>query len=69
MSQLFTSGGPSIGASVSASVLPVNIQGLFLLGLIFSPRDSQESFLASQIKGIGSSVLRLFLLPNSHICI
>ena len=32
MSQLFTSGGQSIGASASASVLPVNIQGLFPLG-------------------------------------
>jgi len=31
MSQLFTSGGQSIGASASASVLPVNIQGLFPL--------------------------------------
>ena len=31
MSQLFTSGGQSIGAS--ASVLPMNIQGWFLLGL------------------------------------
>ena len=31
MSQLFESGGQSIGAS--ASVLPMNIQGLFLLGL------------------------------------
>ena len=28
MSQLFASGGLSIGASASASVLPVNIQGL-----------------------------------------
>ena len=32
MSQLFTSGGQSIGASVSASVFPVNIQDWFLLG-------------------------------------
>ena len=32
-SQLFTSGGPSIGASASASVLPMNIQGWFPLGL------------------------------------
>ena len=32
MSQLFTSGGPSIGAS--ASVLPMNIQDWFPLGLI-----------------------------------
>ena len=33
MSWLFTSGGSSIGASASASVLPMNIQGWFLLGL------------------------------------
>ena len=30
---LFASGGQSIGASVSSSVLPVNIQGRFSLGL------------------------------------
>ena len=37
-SQLFASGGQSIGASASASVLPMNIQGRFPLrftGLIF----------------------------------
>ena len=33
VSQLFASGGQSIGASASASVLPMNIQGWFLLGL------------------------------------
>ena len=33
MSQLFTSGGQSIGASASASVLPMSIQGCFPLGL------------------------------------
>ena len=32
MSQFFVSGGQSIGASASASVLPVNIQGWFPLG-------------------------------------
>ena len=32
MSQLFASGGQTIGASASASVLPVNIQGWFPLG-------------------------------------
>ena len=32
MSQFFTSGGQSIGASASASVLPVNIWGWFPLG-------------------------------------
>ena len=30
---LFTSGGRSIGVSASASILPMNIQGWFLLGL------------------------------------
>ena len=33
MSQLFASGGQSIGASASASVPPMNIQGWFPLGL------------------------------------
>ena len=33
MSRLFELGGPSIGTSVPASVLPVNIQGWFPLGL------------------------------------
>ena len=33
MSQFFTSGGQSIGVSASASVLPMNIQGWFPLGL------------------------------------
>ena len=35
VSQLFTSGGQSIGVSASASVLPMNIQGRFPLGLRF----------------------------------
>ena len=34
MSWLFTLGGRTIGASASASVLPMNIQGWFPLGLI-----------------------------------
>ena len=33
VSQYFASGGQSIGVSASASVLPLNIQGWFLLGL------------------------------------
>ena len=33
MSQLFASGGESIGASASASVFPINIHNSFLLGL------------------------------------
>ena len=34
ISQLFTSGGQSVGTSALASVLPMNIQGWFPLGLI-----------------------------------
>ena len=34
MSWLFTAGGQNIGVSASASVLPMNIQGWFPLGLI-----------------------------------
>ena len=34
MSQLFTSSGQSIGASASATILPMSIQGLFPLGLM-----------------------------------
>ena len=33
VSQLFTTGGPSIGASASTSVIPMNIQGCFPLEL------------------------------------
>ena len=46
MSQLFTSGGQSIGASASASVLPMNLKGLFpqdwLVWFTCSPGDFQE---------------------------
>ena len=59
MSWLFTSVGQSIGAS--AIVLPVSIQGWFLLRLTglspFCPRDSQESSPAPQFKSISSLVL------------
>ena len=61
MSQLFTSGGQSIGVSASTSVLPMNIQDWFPLGwtglISLSPRDSQESSPTSQFKSINSSVL------------
>ena len=48
LSRLFTSGGQSIGASASVSVLPVIIEGCFPLGLTAvnpcSPRESQRVF-------------------------
>ena len=48
MSRLFASGGQRIGASASASVLPMNIQGWFPLGL--------TSLISLQSKGL----LRVF---------
>ena len=63
VSQFFTSGGQSIGVSVLASVLPMNIQSWFSLGLIglisCSPRDSQESSPTPQFKSTSSSALSL----------
>ena len=54
MSQFFASGGQSIEASASASVLPMNIQDWFPLGWTIwspcSPRDSQESSPTPQFK-------------------
>ena len=68
MSWLLASGGQSIGASASASVLPVNIQGWFPLGLTglipCSPRDSQESSPTPQFKSINSSMLSFLYGPT-----
>ena len=61
---LFASGGQSIKASASASVLPMNIQGWFPFGLTCCPRDSQESSLAPQFESINSSVLSLLYGPT-----
>ena len=64
--RIFSSCGQRIGASNLASVLPLNIQGLFPLGLTglipCSPRHSQESSIAPQFKGINSLVLSLLYL-------
>ena len=61
MGQFFTSDGQSIGAAASASVLPMNIQDWFPLGLTglisLSPRDSEESSLTPQFKSINSLAL------------
>ena len=61
MSQLFASGGQSIGVSASASVLPMNTQDWSPLGWTVaspcSPRDCQESSPTPQFKSINSSVL------------
>jgi len=72
-SQLFTSGGQSIGVSASASVLPMNIQDLrtfledWLDGSPCSPRDSQESSPTPQFKSINSSALSLLHSPTPQL--
>ena len=67
MSQLFSSGGQCIGASASASVLLINIQDWFPLGLTvwspYSPRDSQEPSPTLQFKSINSSAFSLLYGP------
>ena len=74
MSQFFASNGQSIGVSASASVLPMNIQDWFPLGLVgslCSPRDSQESSPTPQFKSINSSVLSFLyspILTSIHDC-
>ena len=66
--RLSASGGPSIGASASATVFPMNIQGWFLLdGLVGSPcslRDSKESSPTPQFKSITSLALSLLYSPT-----
>ena len=68
MNQLYASGGQSIRAIASASILPMNIQGLFPLGLtdlISLPlRDSQQSFPTPQFKSINSSALSFLHSPT-----
>ena len=66
MSWLFASGGQSIGSS--ASVLPMNIQGWFPLGLTglisLLSRYSQESSPTPQFKSINSSAISLRYGPT-----
>ena len=67
-SQIFTSGGQSIGVSASASVLPMNIQDWFPLWLTgwisLQPRDSQESSPTPQYKSINSLALSFLYSPT-----
>ena len=66
VSQLFASGGQSIGASASASVLPKNIQGWFPLRLTWFDLLSAQGTLKSllQFKSINSSLLSLLYGPT-----
>ena len=81
MSQFFTSGGQSLGASASASVLPMNIQGWFPLGLtglisllskglsrVFSRTTVQRhQFFGTQPFILSSSVIREWLLKKLYL--
>ena len=68
MSQFFTSGGQSIGVSASASVLLMNSQDWFPLGLTglisLQSKNSQESYPTPQFKSINSSALSLIYGPT-----
>ena len=61
MSQFFESGGQSIGVSASASVLPMNIQGWFPLGLT---SWISLKFLISLITLLVSQPLFYFMFSN-----
>ena len=68
MSEFFASGYQSIGASASASVLPMNIQDWFPLGLAglisLWSRNSHESSPTPQFKSINSLVLSFIYGPT-----
>ena len=72
ISQLFTLGGQSIGASASASVFPITIQGWFLLGLtgLISLQSNELSrvFCRTTIQKHQFFGTQPSLWPNSHIC-
>ena len=67
MSWLFTSGGQSIGASASASVLPMNIQDWFplrLAGLIsLLSKGLSRAFSSTTVRSINSSALSFLYSP------
>ena len=68
MSQFFTSCGQSVGASASASVLSMNIQDWFSLGLTgwisFQSKGLSKSSPTPQFKSINSSVLSFLHSPT-----
>ena len=70
MSLHFASGSQSIGASASASVLPVNIQNLFPLGLIglisLLSKGLSRVFLRIELESINSLVFSLVMVQLSH---
>ena len=71
MSQFFASGGQSIGASASASILPMNIQDWFPWGLIGLPslqsKGLSRVFSNTTVKKHEFFSAQLSLWSNSHI--
>ena len=71
MSQFFTSGGQSTGVSASASVLPMNIQDWFPLGLTgltsLQSRQLLRVCSSTTIWSSNSSVLSLLYIQLSHL--
>ena len=72
MSPLFTSSGQSIGVSASASVLPMNIQVLFPLGLIglisLQSKELSRVFSNNTVQKHQFFSTQLSLWSNSHTC-
>ena len=68
VSQYFASGGQSIGASASASILPVNIQDWFPLGWIsLQPKGIPIVFSNTTVQKHDFFGAQLSLWSNSHI--
>ena len=71
MSQLFVLGGQSIGASASASVLPMNIQGWLPLGLfdLLAVQGTLKSLLqhSSKPSVLGCSAFFTVQLSHPHM--
>ena len=71
MSRLFTSGGQSTGASASASVLPMNIQEWFPLGLTglisFQSKGLSRLFSNTAVQKQQFFGAQLSLQSNSHM--
>ena len=72
MSQFFTSGGQSIGASALTSVLPMNIQGWFPLGLtdlisLLSKGLSRVFFITTVQKHQFFGAQPFFMVQLSHL--
>ena len=71
MSQFFTSGGQSIGVSASASVLPMNIQDWFPLGLTgwisLQSKGLSRVFSNTTVQKHQFFCAQLSLWSNSHI--